>query len=422
MLVSMFFQQAYNLADSWIAGNLVGANALSAVGICYPITVFLIAISSGLSLGTSIFSSQAYGRKAFKDVCIAFTTSLRFYLPVSFAITVFGTLLSSSALQWLAVPEDLTRSTLTYYRIYLIGFPFQFLYNIANSILTGIGNSKTPLVLLILSSVLNLLLDIFLVSVLSLGIAGLALATVISQASAAILGFCFSLRVSRSLCSESAPFSSSVLRQLLGLGIPSMLQHMFMSLGQLSLQGVINSYGSIIIAGYSIAFRINGIVINTLMALSNALSGFIAQNFGAGKGARIRQGIRYSLLMGYIFSSIVLLLLLTYGRQILSLFLTGNDESEQIVAAGISFFQIVVPFYLLVTLKIVSDGALRGLGMMSAFMLATGADVLVRILAGHFFSVCWGLTGVWAVWPVAWFFGTVLSIIPLLFNIRRISS
>ena len=139
MLISMFFQQAYNLADSWIAGNLVGAAALSAVGICYPVTVFLIAISSGLSLGTSIFISQAFGRKAMNDVRSGFSTSFRFYIPLAVIIAISGLLLSPAVMKWLAVPEELVRNTMTYLRLYLLGFPFQFLYNIANSTLGVAG-------------------------------------------------------------------------------------------------------------------------------------------------------------------------------------------------------------------------------------------------------------------------------------------
>lgn len=418
MLISMFFQQAYNLADSWIAGNLVGADALSAVGICYPVTVFLIAISSGLSLGTSIFCAEAFGKKALRDVRSAFSTSLGFYIPVAVIIAVSGFFLSPAVMRWLSVPEELKHGTLVYLRLYLLGFPFQFIYNIANSTLTGLGNSRTPLVLLIVSSICNVILDILLVAVFSLGIAGLALATVISQAFSALLGILFSSRVCRSLCDSLQTFSSAILKKMLRLGVPSMMQHLFMSLGQLSLQGVINSYGSIVIAGYSVAFRVNGIVINSLMALSNALSGFIAQNHGAGNHSRIRQGIRISLFLGYAFSFAVIVVLCLFGRQILAFFLLEGSDTPNIIEAGMSFFRVVVPFYLLVTLKIISDGSLRGLGMMNAFMLATAADVLVRILFGNLFSVHWGLIGVWYVWPVAWFFGTVSSCIPLVHNGR----
>ncbi len=421
MLISMFFQQAYNLADSWIAGNLVGADALSAVGICYPVTVFLIAISSGLSLGISIFCAQAFGEKALQDVRSAFSTSLRFFIPLAAVITVSGICLSSAVMKWLSVPEELKHSTLIYLRLYLLGFPFQFIYNIANSTLTGLGNSKTPLFLLIVSSICNVILDFVLVAVFSLGIAGLALATVVSQCVSAFLGALFSSRVCKSLCTSFQGFSIPVLKELLQLGVPSMLQHMFMSLGQLSLQGVINSYGAIVIAGYSVAFRINGIVINSLMALSNALSGYIAQNHGAGKYARIRQGIHSSLLLGYVFSSTVIVILLLFGRQILSIFISEGSDTPHIIEAGMSFFRIVVPFYLLVTLKIISDGSLRGLGMMKTFMFATAADVLVRIMTGNPFSACWGLNGVWSVWPVAWLFGTVLSCIPLAHKLRHMT-
>ena len=420
MLFSMFFQQAYNLVDGWIAGNYISTEAMAAVGACYPLTVFLIAISSGMSLGCSILCSQAFGRHDHAELKSGAGTALCAFIPLALLISALGLVLSPAVLRWLDVPEDLFALTVTYMRVYILAFPFQFIYDISNGVLTGMGNSRLPLLFLVLSSVCHIVLDLVFVALGNAGVSALAWATVLSQFIAAALALWTLRRFMARIPDRTPRFSAPLLKRILALGIPSMLQHMFMSLGQLAMQSIINGYGTVVLAGYSVVFRLNGIVINTLMALSNALSGFIAQNKGADKPERIRQGIRISLVLGYAFSALVIAVLFLCGERLIALFLSEETERAAVIAAGMGFIRVVVPFYLLVCLKIVCDGALRGLGAMTAFMLATLSDAVVRVFAGAPFSARWGITGVWAVWPVAWLFGTVLSALPLLFRLREL--
>ena len=410
MLISMFFQQAYNLVDGWIAGNYIGKIALGAVGTCYPVTVFLIAISSGLSLGTSIFCSQAYGAKKHGEVKSAISTSIIAYMPLAVVVGTIGVALSAQIAAWLHVPEEARQATVAYLHVYMIGFPFQFLYNISNSVLTGLGNSKTPLIFLIISSVCNIVLDYVFVALMGFGIVGLALATILSQMLSAVLALGVVIKVGKQMQASAQRFSKEIMKAVIKLGVPSMIQHMLMSLGQLSLQNVINGYGLIVMAGYSVAFRFNGLVVNSLMALSNALSGFIAQNKGAGKGERIKQGIRASLVISLLFSAAVVFVFQIWGADLLGLFIQDGEDTANIIAAGMGFVRVVSPFYLLVCIKIVFDGALRGVGAMTAFMVTAMSDVVVRIFCGNPFSARWGLYGVWAVWPTAWLVGTTLSV------------
>jgi len=419
MLISMFFQQAYNLVDSWIAGNYIGDVALGAVGTCYPITVFLIAISSGLSLGTSIFCSQSYGAKKFDHIKSAISSSIMVYIPLALLISFLGLIITPNIVTWLSVPTEAYRETVIYLRIYLLGFSFQFLYNIVNGVLTGLGNSKTPLIYLIVSSVCNIILDWLFVTVLNAGIAGLALATIISQLLSALLTLYTVIGISKDMPSSGRLFSGDIMKTVVKLGVPSMIQHMLMSLGQISLQSVINSYGLVVMAGYSIAFRINGLVMNSLIAISNALSGYIAQNKGAKEYGRIRSGLRASLVIAYIFSACIILVMQVFGPEILGFFIEDTDNAADVIAAGMGFVRVVSPFYLLVCLKIIFDGALRGTGAMIFFMFATMSDVAVRILCGQPFSDLWGLNGVWAVWPAAWLVGTGLSVGLYMWNEKK---
>ena len=425
MLISMFFQQAYNLIDGWIAGRHIGSVALGSVGACYPVTVFFIAIASGLSLGASIFCSSEYGAKRYRQVRKAAATSLIAFIPLSLLLCAAGIGLTPYILRWLAVPEEALSATRDYLIIYLAGLPFLFLYNISNGILTGVGDSKTPLVFLIVSSSCNIVLDFAFVRILPWGIRGLAFATLTSQAIAsfpalfAVKRVCRYMRPAEPVFPSKELFSSALLRDILRLGIPSMLQHMFMSMGQLFLQSVINGYGTAVMAGYSVSFRMNGIVINSLMALSNALSGFIAQNMGAAKYKRVDQGVRISLGIAFLFSLLAVAVLLSGGKDILAFFVKDDTGRDAVLSAGLGFIRVVSPFYPLVCVKIISDGALRGIGAMTPFMAATMSDVVVRLLCGSCFSARWGICGVWAVWPLAWLVGTSMSVGFYLFFKRK---
>lgn len=425
MLTGMFFQQAYNLVDGYIAGRHIGAAALGAVGTCYPVTVFFLAIASGLSLGTSIFCSLQYGAKRYRRVRSAVTTSLISLIPFSLLLGVMGIRFIPYITRWLAVPDDALLATGDYLLIYMAGLPFLFLYNISNGILTGLGDSKTPLIFLVVSSSCNIALDFVFVKIIPWGVRGLAFATLTSQAIASLPALFAVKRVYQYMRpaepkpSSKERFSPAVLRDILRLGIPSMIQHMLMSTGQLFLQSVINGYGTAVMAGYSVAFRMNGIVINSLMALSNALSGFIAQNMGAAEHKRVDRGVKISLEIAFLFSLVIAAVFLWGGKSILGFFVRDDAERDAVLSAGLGFIRVVSPFYPLVCVKIISDGALRGIGAMAPFMAATLSDVAVRLLCGNPFSERWGITGVWAVWPLAWLVGTSLSVGFYLFFRRK---
>ncbi|WP_125142636.1 MATE family efflux transporter [Clostridium transplantifaecale] len=409
MFAGMFFQQAYNLADSWIAGNHIGSLSLGAVGTCYPVTVLYIAVASGLGIGTSIYCSQQFGSGGHQNVKDAVSTALLCFIPCSVFLMLLGLFACPHILTWLSVPEEALLPTRQYLFIYTAGLPFLFLYNISTGVLNGLGNSGTPLIFLIFSSFMNIILDLVLVLFIPLGISGLALATLLSQAASSLATLFAVKKLCRRLGGEEhSSFSLPILREILRLAVPSIVQHVFMSTGQLALQNIINGYGVITMTGYSIAFRINGLYVNSLMALSNALSGFIAQNKGAGKQGRIRQGYRLCLILGGCFTSAVVFLMLADGPAVLSFFVSPDPDKTEIIDAGMGFVRIVVPFYFLVCLKIVTDGALRGIGRMNAFMMSSISDVMVRLLLGDLFSRHWGINGVWWIWPAAWAVGTAV--------------
>lgn len=394
MLISMLFQQVYNLADSIIAGHAVGLVGLGAVGTCYPITVFYLAIASGLGVGTSVYIAGAYGAGEYKKVREGSSTAIIIYLVLSIIILAASIPLVTVMLAMLDVPDKLFAMARSYLVIYLCGIPFLFLYNLMNGISNGIGDSRTPLYFLIGSSIINVVFNLVFVYCFTWGVAGLALATALSQGMAGIgTGIAVKYELRKNQIKDARLVCLPILKEMLILGIPSVLQHLFMSLGQLSLQRVINSYGVIVITGYSVAFRINGVVINSFMALSNAVSGYVAQNKGAKKYKRISTGINGSLKLSYLFAAMVIVVIFVFGEYILALFLKDSLDKSSFIREGIIFLRIISPFYFLVNLKIITDGALRGMGAMKPFLFAAFADVLVRILCGSLFSKTWGIIG-----------------------------
>lgn len=423
MFFSMLFQQVYNLADSMIAGRYIGTNALGAVGACYPVTVIFIAIASGLSLGAGTAVAQAFGKKAANDLKRYIPTAVVFLLAVSVAVTTAGLFLYKAALAALNMPTELLPMGTVYLKIYIFGIFFLFLYNISNSIFNALGDSKTPLCFLIFSSVLNILLDILFVTVFNLGIPGIAWATFISQALAScgsvlVLMKTYIKRIKTS-GENCAAFDFSFIAIILKLGIPSVFQQVFISMGQLSLQSVINLYGADTVAGFSAGFKLNTLFVTTTMTLSNALTNYVAQNIGARKFQRMCASVRAALKISYAITAVIITVYLVFRRPLIQLFISGGASPEAL-SSGSLFLLIVSPFFLLCCAKNTLDGALRGMGAMKCFMAATFADIVIRILLGKPFSSLFGLAGVFWVWPVAWLAGTSLSAIFYLYHKYRL--
>lgn len=410
MLLSMAFQQMYQLADGMIAGRCIGMDALGAVGASHSITTLFLSAASGSAIGVSVVVSQQFGAGNLKQVHRAVSTALRALLVFAIVITLVGLPLSRALLQLLGTPVEVMDAGRLYLQIYVLGVPFLFLYNLANGVFNALGDSRTPLYFLIASSALNVILDILLVVQLDWSIFGIGFATWLSQGIAGIAAIFLILRRVRMLCPAiEHPFDKPLLFEMMRIGIPSIIQQSCTSLGQMSIQSVINSYGHAVVAGYSAAFKINTLVIMLLNTLSNAISSYVAQNLGAKDWQRIRQGVRAGAKLMFWVSVLVVAALLFGGSVWIQAFLEKGAD-VQAIQAGTSFLYIVSPFYLLVCMKIVTDGALRGMGAMREFMIANFADLFMRILFSVIMSHLFGYLGIWWVWPMAWLVGTTLSV------------
>lgn len=410
LLLSVVFQQMYNIVDSVIAGHYIGVGALAAVGASYPITMIFMAIANGANIGCSVVISQLFGAKRMTHMKSAVSTALFSSAALALLLTGVGLWLSPILLRLTETPAEIAPDAATYLNIYIGGLLFLFLYNIANAVFTALGDSRTPLVFLIFSSVGNIALDDLLVTKFQLGVAGVAWATFIAQGFACIAAlFCLMLRIQKIKSQKPKRFSFSMLGRIARIAVPSILQQSFVSVGNVFVQGLINGFGTTVVAAFSAAMKLNTFTITALCALGNGLSSFTAQNFGAGDVKRVRQGFRSGVGIALVIALPFFIAFFLFPDYAMRVFVKAGDV--QVIAAGVKFLKIVSPFYFLITVKLVVDGILRGVGAMTAFMTATFSDLILRVAFAFILAPHFGETGIWVSWPIGWSVASVLSIV-----------
>lgn len=411
LFASIIFQQLYNIADSLVAGKFIGENALAAVGNSYEITLIFIAFAFGCNIGCSVIVSQFFGAKDYKNMKTSVYTAMISTAVLCAVLMLFGVLFCGNLLKLIKTPSAILNDSKLYLDIYIYGLPFMFFYNMATGIFSALGDSKTPFIFLVMSSVTNIFVDIIFVKAFNMGIAGVAWATFICQGISAVLAvIVVFLRLSKIKVLQRCPvFSFIILVKLLKIAIPSILQQSFISIGNIIIQSVINEFGAGTIAGYSAAVKLNNLVITSFTTLANGISNFTAQNLGAGKSERIRDGFKAGLKMVWIISIPLVLLYFFAGKQLLYLFL--DNPTNTATHTGIMFLCILSPFYFVVSAKLVADGILRGAGLMSRFMITTFTDLILRVVLAIILSKQFGSTGIWCAWPIGWSISTTLSVI-----------
>ena len=407
---SIIFQQLYNLADSFVAGKFVGENALAAVGNSYEITLIFIAFAFGCNIGCSVVVSQLFGARRMAELKTAVYTTLIASGVVCVLLMIFGTLFCTDLLHLIHTPEDILADSRLYMDIYILGLPFVFYYNVATGIFSALGDSKTPFYFLAVSSISNIAVDILFVTAFKMGVAGVAWATFLCQGVSCVLAVAVVFRRFRAIETREKPklFSVILLKKIAVVAIPSILQQSFISVGNIIIQGVINSFGSSVIAGYSASVKLNNLVITSFTTLGNGISNYTAQNMGAEKPERIRQGFRAGLKLVWMLSIPLTLLYVFAGKQLLYIFL--DNPTGRAMQVGLQFLRVLAPFYVVVSAKLVSDGILRGAGLMRQFMTATFLDLILRVVLAKVLSGPFGPLGIWTAWPIGWTIAMVFSV------------
>ena len=408
---SIIFQPLYNIADSLVAGKFIGENALAAVGNSYEITLIFIAFAFGCNMGCSVVVSKLFGARNYKEMKTAVYTACIFSGFVCVLLMLIGIAGSGMLLRLIRTPEEVFADSKLYLDIYAWGLPFVFFYNIATGIFSALGDSKTPFYFLAISSMSNIAVDIWFVKAFHMGVAGVAWATFLCQGISCILAMIVVFkRLAKIEEKEKAPlFDLQLLKQIVVIAIPSTLQQSFISIGNIMIQSIINGFGAPVMAGYSAAVKLNNLVITSFTTLGNGISNYTAQNLGAMKLERIKQGFGVGVKLVWMLSLPLFLLYFFGGNIVLKLFM--DNPTELTMHTGIIYLKILSPFYFVVSAKLVADGILRGAGMMKKFMIATFTDLILRVLLAFCFSrTALGATGIWCAWPVGWCIATILSI------------
>ena len=408
---SVIFQQLYNIADSFVAGKFIGDNALAAVGNSYEITLIFIAFAFGCNIACSVLSSLFFGAKQYHDLKTTVYTALITSSAVCLLLMLAGTLFCDGLLRLIKTPEEVFADSKLYLDIYIYGLPFVFLYNVATGIFSALGDSKTPFLFLACSSTSNIAVDILFVTAFDMGVAGVAWATFLCQGVSCLLALVVVFRRFSKIPTEGRVqvFSWSHFQRFVTIAIPSTLQQSFISIGNIIIQSVINGFGPAVMAGYSAGVKLNNMFITALTTLANGISNYTAQNLGASKYDRIKEGFRAGLKLVWALCLPMAALYVFAGRPLLHIFM--ENAAGLAMDTGRTFLRILSPFYFVVAARLVSDGVLRGAGLMKKFMIATFTDLALRVALAEILSrTALGPTGIWLAWPIGWSISTALSV------------
>lgn len=410
MIVGNLFQQLYNMADAVIVGNYIGEEALAAVGASYSYTTVLIMIAIGGGIGTSVLVSQYLGAGQYRQMKTAVHTFLITFLALSTLLAVASFLLNPMILSALDTPGKVYGEAVNYLQVYSVGLPFMFMYNVLSANFNALGKSYIPLCLLIFSSVLNVALDLLMVGGLHFGVEGAAAATVIAQGISVIISFGIFLVVLRKYPSEekASKFDCGMLWKGAKIAVPSIIQQSIVSIGMLLTQSAVNRFGASALAGYSAGMRLESLCVVPMIATGNAVSTFTAQNIGAGRIDRVREGYRKGILIVLSMGALLLLLSQCLYKPAISLFVDA-DQSAEAFAVGTACFRFEGCFFAVIGFKAATDGVLRGSGDVQVYMLANLVNLTIRVLIARLLSPVWGLQMVWYAVPMGWFVNFMIS-------------
>ena len=422
LFAGSIFQQMYNLADSFIAGNFIGQDALAAVGNSYEITLVYLAFATGCNMGCSVIISQLFGAKRLRDMKTAIGTTFISCTVLCALLMILGFLFSPTLLRLIETPDVLFDDSLKYINIYTGGLIFLFIYNISTGIFSALGDSKTPFYFLAVSSIANIFMDILFVDPFNMGVAGVAWATFICQGIScicAVVALFIRLKKIDHNDDESGAklkfFSFSMLKSISLMAIPGILQQSFISVGNIFIQRVVNGFGPDVIAGYSAAIKLNNLLIVSLTTLGSGISSFTAQNAGAKKFDRVKSVYKTSILMMWTILIPFVALYILFREQLISLFI--NQPTAQAIQTGSEFILIVIPFQFVVSVKLTFDCIFRGLGLMKYFMISTFSDLIIRVVMSYILAAWLGSAlGIWLSWPVGWFIGAVIAVLLYVFG------
>ena len=416
ILFGILFQQFYNTADSMIVGRLLGADALGAVGCTGNVSFLTIGLCMGTCTGFAVPVSQYFGARDEKHMKKCVGNSIWLSAAFSFFFLLLTTVFCRRILMIMRTPEDILDMAYDYLFVIFLGIPASILYNLLSAYLRALGNSRMPLISLILSSVLNILTDILFISVFHMGVGGAAWATILSQAVSGIVCLIYIVRKFEPLHvgKEDLKPDKRIVRKLLSAGLPMGLQYSITAIGGSILQASINGLGKQVITTFSIGGRVEGFLGCVFNALGSTMATYCGQNVGAGKYDRVKKGIRAALLISFVYSVLVFFVLLFFGKSVALIFV--NKEETEIIGYVGKYLVILGASFILLALVNVVRPAIQGMGFASVAMFAGLCELVGRGLAGiilvpkfGFYGACFGAPAAWILADI--FLVTALSLL-----------
>lgn len=404
LILGNLLQQFYNIADTLIVGKYLGAAALAAVGSSYALMVFLNSILLGMCMGCGVLFSICWGRgdlSALRQKVYLSFVSIGFF---SVLMTVLVFFFIDDILRWLQVPQDVFPLMRSYLWYIFYGIVFTFIYNYGASLLRAVGNSVIPLLFLGIAAVLNIALDIALILYFNMGVVGAALATTIAQLVSAVGIFIYIfVRFPQLLPGrEERCFSGLTLREIMRFSLLTCMQQSVMNFGILMVQGLVNSFGTVIMAAFAAAVKIDSFAYMPVQDFGNAFSTFIAQNFGAGKLERIKQGMRSAFITAIGFSLFVSVLVCVFAKELMEIFIDSSETA--IIEAGVEYLWIEGSFYCGIGCLFLFYGLYRAVKMPEISIVLTVISLGTRVALAYILSAIpsIGVLGIWAAIPIGW--------------------
>ena len=408
MLIGNIFQQMYNMVDSIIVGRYLGKEALAAVGTSFPVLFLVLSLIMGITMGSGVLISQYYGAKDMEKLRTTLDTTNIVMTIGALILTIICLIFSKQILSLLSTPQEVFGMSKDYLDVIFMGLLPMFGYNTLSAILRGVGDSKSPLYFLIVAVIINIILDIVFIKYMGFGVAGAAWATVIAQSCSFIfaiyslnkMGDTFKIKF------KNLKFDKSILSLILKIGLPTSIQQVCVSLGMMAIQGLVNSFGSVTMAGYNAASKIDAFATMPMMNFSAAVSTFVGQNIGAKKIDRVKKGASSTLIMSTGLSIITAIIIYFVAEPLVSMF--TNDK--EVIQAGVEYLRIVPIFYFAFNILFVASGAVRGAGYSIPPMIcAILATLIIRVPAAYYFAGFMGPRGIWLSAGAGWMAGAILN-------------
>jgi putative MATE family efflux protein len=412
MIIGNIFQQVYNFVDAAVVGRFIGANALAAIGSTGSIIAVLVSWMMGLTGGGAIIISQCFGMGDFNKLRKTVTGLIYIVAAMSVVIAILGMIFSKTILLLLGTPESVLGDAVTYTRIMFMFIAAMAAYNLTNAVLRSLGDSKTPLYALIISSILNVLLDLLFVVVFNWGVAGAGIATIIAQAVSAV--FCIIHMVRRrhelNLAGLTLRTNKNIIKIIIKAGLPGAIESCLISLGTMSVQRLVNSFGASAMAAYTASTKIDSIAIAPVVSVANAISVYTGQNMGAGNIDRIKKGLYQSLGLLICACIVIASLIVIFRYQLLGIFLDSATAQEAIEIGG-QYLTIVCVAYIVAAIMRSYLNVLRGAGDVNVSAVSGLTELSGRIIFAYLLVRPLGVIGIWVATPIAWAMGAAVPLI-----------